>query len=59
MTIFDTDFQPDDRVILYDDSEGYWRGRVDEMTEADKRYFNASDFFLLDKSEGYKALFIR
>lgn len=59
MTIFDTDFDPKDKVLLYDGSEFYWDGEVGDMTEADKAEYNVTTWFLLDKVEGYKALFVK
>lgn len=58
-TIFDTDFQPDDAVLLYDGSWLHWSGRVGDMTESDKEEYDVVTWFLLDAIEGYKALFVR
>jgi len=58
-TIFDTDFQPEDEVLLYDGSRFHWSGKVKDMTEADKMDYDVSTWFLLDAIEGFKALFVR
>lgn len=59
-TIFDTDFQPGDQVLLYEGSRFHWSGYVGEMTETDKEEYDGSTRFLLDEiHEGYKALFVR
>lgn len=58
-TIFDTDFQPDDEVLLYEGSRFHWSGKVGDMTESDKEYYDVATWFLLDKVEDYKALFVR
>ena len=58
-TIFDTDFQPDDEVLLYDGSQYHWSGKVGDMTESDKEDYDVATWFLLDKVEDYKALFVR
>lgn len=58
-TIFDTDFEPEDEVLLYDGSRFHWSGKVNDMTEADKMDYDVSTWFLLDAIEGFKALFVR
>ena len=59
-TIFDTDFQPDDEVLLYDGSQFHWGGQVGDMAESDKEEYDVSTWFRLDEMrEGYKALFVR
>ena len=59
-TIFDTDFQPDDGVLLYDGSRFHWSGKVGDMTESDKKCYDVNTWFRLDEMrEGYKALFVR
>lgn len=59
-TIFDTDFQPDDEVILYEGSRFHWSGKVGDMTESDKKCYDVNTWFRLDEMrEGYKALFVR
>ncbi len=58
-TIFDTDFQPEDEVLLYDGSRFHWSGKVGDMTESDKETYDVTTWFLLNASEGYKALFVR
>lgn len=59
-TIFDTDFQPDDEVLLYEGSQFHWSGKVGDMTESDKEEYDVTTWFLLDEMhEGYKALFVR
>lgn len=58
-TIFDTDFRPDDEVLLYEGSRLHWGGKVGDMTESDKEDYDVATWFLLDKVEGYKALFVR
>ena len=58
-TIFDTDFQPEDNVLLYEGSQFHWCGKVGDMTESDKEEYDVTTWFLLDKIEGYKALFVR
>lgn len=58
-TIFDTDFQPDDEVLLYDGSQFHWSGKVGDMTESDKEDYDVATWFRLDKIEEYKALFVR
>lgn len=59
MTIFDTDFQPDDEVLLYEGSQFHWSGKVRDMTESDKKEYDVTTWFLLDESEGCKALFVK
>lgn len=34
-TIFDTDFQPDDEVLLYEGSRFHWSGKVGDMMESE------------------------
>lgn len=58
-TIFDTDFQPDDEVLLYEGSMFHWSGKVRDMTQSDKEEYDVATWFLLDESEGYKALFVK
>lgn len=59
-TIFDTDFQPDDEVLLYEGSRFHWRGKVGDMTESDKEDYDVLTWFCLDvMREGYKALFVK
>lgn len=58
-TIFDTDFQPDDEVLLYDGLQFHWSGKVGDMTESDKEDYDVATWFLLDKVEDHKALFVR
>lgn len=59
-TIFDTDFQPDDEVLLYEGSRFHWCGKVGDMTESDKKEYDVPTWFLLDEvHETYKALFVR
>lgn len=45
-TIFDTDFQPDDWVLLYEGSRFHWGGQVGDMTESDKEEYDVSTWFL-------------
>ena len=59
MTIFDTNFQPDDEVLLYEGSRFHWGGKVVDMTESDKEEYDVPTWFLLDEIEWYKALFVR
>ena len=59
-TIFDTDFEPEDEVLLYVGSLLHWSGKVKDMTEADKMDYDVPTWFRLDEMrEGYKALFVR
>ncbi len=59
-TIFDTDFHPEDEVLLYEGSRFHWSGYVGDMTESDREEYDVSTWFLLDEMrEGYKALFVR
>ena len=58
-TIFDTDFWPGDEVLLYEGSRLHWSGKVGDMTESDKKDYDAATWFLLDKIEEYKAIFVR
>ena len=48
-TIFDTDFQPDDEVLLYDGSQFHWSGKVGDMTESDKKDYDVNTWFRLDE----------
>lgn len=60
MTIFDTDFQVDDMVILYDGGDFHWSGKVGDMSKTDKIKYNSSDWFNLDENcEDYKFIFVR
>lgn len=58
-TIFDTDFKPEDKVLLYEGTRFHWSGKVGDMTEYDKEEYDVTTWFLLDKVEGYNALFVR
>lgn len=59
-TVFDTDFQPDDEVLLYDGSQFHWSGKVGDMTESDKKDYDVNTWLRLDEMrEGYKALFVK
>lgn len=59
-TIFDTEFQPDDEVLLYDGSQFHWSGKVGDMTESDKKDYDVNTWFRLDEMrEGYKVLFVK
>ena len=58
-TIFDTDFQPDDEVLLYEGSRFHWCGKVGDMSAFDKDDYDVTTWFRLDEEEGYKALFVR
>lgn len=59
-TIFDTDFQPDDEVLLYDGPRFHWGGKVGDMTESDKKVYDVNTWLPLDEMrEGYKALFVK
>nr|DAZ12906.1 MAG TPA: hypothetical protein [Caudoviricetes sp.] len=48
-TIFDTDFQPDDEVLLYKGSRFHWSGKVVDMTESDKKGYDVNTWFRLDE----------
>lgn len=59
-TIFDTDFQPNDEVLLYEGPRFHWSGKVGDMEESDKEDYDVATWFLLDEvQEDYKALFVR
>lgn len=59
-TIFDTEFQPDDEVLLYDGSQFHWSGKVGDMTESDKKDYDVNTWFRLDEMrEGHKVLFVK
>jgi hypothetical protein len=59
-TIFDTDLQPDDEVLLYDGSQFHWSGKVGDMTESDKKDYDVNTWLRLDEMrEGYKVLFVK
>jgi hypothetical protein len=59
-TIFDTGFQPDDEVLLYDGSQFHWSGKVGDMTESDKKDYDVNTWFRLDEMrEGCKVLFVK
>lgn len=57
-TIFDTDFYPEDKVLLYDGGCLYWKGLVRDLSEADKQEFASANWFLLDEVEEAKAIFV-
>ena len=58
-TIFDTDFEDDEEVVLYRGTGFAWSGKVGDMTEELKREFDVSTWFILDQSvEEFKALFV-
>lgn len=60
-TIFDTDFQPEDEVLLYEGSQFHWCGKVRDMTESDKDDYDVTTWFRLNEMRegGYKALFVK
>lgn len=59
-TIFDTDFQSNDEVLLYEGSQFHWSGKVGDMTESDKKDYDVNTWFRLDEMrEGYKVLFVK
>lgn len=58
-TIFDSYFRPDDEVLLYDGSQFHWSGKVGDMAESDKEDYEFARWFILDKTDDYKSLFVR
>lgn len=58
-TIFDTDFQPDDFIIVYEGGEIVYDLSVGDMTNDLKKAYNGYMWYFLDSSlEGAKAIFI-
>lgn len=59
-TIFDTDFAPDNKIIVYRCGEQIYYGEVGGMTDVEKCDYEDYDFYLLDEAveDGYKAVFI-
>lgn len=58
ITIFDTDFDPDDKVLLYVGDRYVWGGRVKDMSGVMKLRFGSATWFNLARCEQYDALFI-
>ena len=56
-TIFDTDFESDDIVLLYDNGNLEWSGKVGDMTNEQRLHWSSADWHLLAFDDA-KAIFI-
>lgn len=57
-TIFDTDFQPDDSVLVYVGGRFTYEGTVEDMPEDLRTACDGYTWHLLAPVEGVKAVFI-
>lgn len=59
MTIFDTDFEPTDRVLCYRGTRCAYAGAIEDMSDELREEFDVNTWFLLDQAhEDFKALFV-
>lgn len=57
-TIFDTDFDPRDRVLVYEDGEEVAHEKVGDLTREQRRRYGRYDWYLLAEEEDATALFV-
>lgn len=57
-TIFDTDFQSEDSIIVYEGGKFVYEGVIADMPEDLKAAWLGFTWYLLDPVEGARAVFI-